>query len=178
MKQMILTLLLVVVTMTAAGQETKRDSVNQRFFDAKVRELVYRLQITDEQKAKFVPVYRNYNDEMRAAWGGGQFKGKKGNKKDGKKADKREQAQKATSAEVAKNEKLKIERQQRVQNVQMKYIDEFAKILDAKQMKRFFEVENKIQKKLMERRAKTNGRFGKKMGARHGKSFEKKQKKD
>ncbi len=177
MKQVILSLLLFVVTMSAAGQETKKDSVNQRFFDAKVRELVYRLKITDEQKAKFVPIYRNYNQEMRAAWGG-QFKGKKGDRKIGEKADKRERATKATSADVAKNEKLKIERQQRVQNVQMKYIDEFAKILDARQMKRFFEVENKIQKKLMDRKAKPRGHFGKDKGFKNGKRVGNKEKKD
>ena len=159
MKQMILTMLLVMATLTATAQDAKKDSINEQFFNAKVRELVYRLNITDEQKSKFVPLYRNYNQEMRVAWGmpqKGKKDGKKMERKEGKKADMKQHE--ASSADVAKAEKSKIERQQRVQNVQMKYIDEFAKVLDAKQMKRFFEVENKIQKKLMERRMHPKGK--------------------
>ena len=68
MKQMILTMVLLLSILSVSAQNTKNDSIQEKFFNAKVRELVYRLNITDEQKAKFVPIYRRYNEEMRTLW--------------------------------------------------------------------------------------------------------------
>ncbi len=45
------------------------DDVNNRFFDAKIREFVYRLELTDNQRDAFIPIYKRYSDEMRAAVG-------------------------------------------------------------------------------------------------------------
>jgi len=150
MKQIIFSALLLLTSLSVAAQNAKNDSINEKFFNAKVRELTYRLDIKDDQKAKFVSVYRRYNDEMRAAWGGPRMK--KGTKKTD--AQKKDAQRKRTSADVAAAQKRKIELQQKAQNVQMKYLDEFAKVLDAKQMSKFYEVESKIQKKLMERKHK------------------------
>ena len=152
MKQMILAMVLLFSTLSAAAQNVKNDSIQEKFFNAKVRELVYRLHITDEQKAKFVPVYRRYNDEMRAAWG---VRAKKGNAKTDKEKNKQR-----TSADVAAAKKKQIERQQKVQNVQMKYLDEFAKVLNAQQLNRFFDVEKKIQSKAMQRKIHKRGKMG------------------
>ena len=125
---------LVATFMTATAQEKKED-VNERMFNAKVRELVYRLNITDEQKTKFVPIYRRYNDEMKAAWG-----------------KKQKPEQPKTSEEAATMAKRKMERQQRAQAIRIKYIDELAKVLDPKQVNRFFDVESQIQRKTMMRK--------------------------
>lgn len=167
MKQLLISMLLCLTTLTAAAQATTQGNMEEKVFDAKVRELVYRLHITDEQKAKFVPIYRRYNDEMRATWGEHPKgpKGKKGDKKDGKgqKDVKPQKPQKpATGKEAAELQKRKMERQQRAQAVRMKYIDELGTVLDADQVSRFFEVESKIQKKLMERKHTPKGKHGKK----------------
>ncbi len=184
MKQMIFSALLLFVSLSVAAQNAQNDSINEKFFNAKVRELTYRLDIKDEQKKDFVAVYRRYNDDMRAVWGGPRLKkgDKKANfqKKDDKKTDaqKKEMRQKRTSADVAAAQKRKMELQQKAQEVQMKYLDEFAKVLDAKQMSKFYEVESKIQKKLMERKHKVQKT---KMRKTEGKRFDGKrrsQKKD
>lgn len=153
MKQMILSALLLLVSLSSAAQNAKNDSIQEKFFKAKVRELVYRLDITDAQKPQFVAVYRRYNDEMRAAWGTPRPPKKKETTQE---ADKKKQDKPRTSTDVANAQKRKIERLQRAQNVQMKYLDELAKVLDAKQLSKFYEVEGKIQKKLMERKKSAN----------------------
>lgn len=165
MKQMILAMVLLFSTLSATAQNAKNDSIQQKFFNAKVRELVYRLDITDEQKAKFVSIYRRYNDEMRSLWSSARMK--KTNQKPGeKKGDKKEAQQQKpqpkvrTSAEVAAAKKKMIELQQKAQNIEMKYLDEFAKVLDGRQLNRFFDVEKKIQKKLMERKMHPKGKPG------------------
>lgn len=132
MKRMLIPILLCLSSMTAICQE-KADDVNNRFFDAKIREFVYRLELNDTQRDAFIPIYKCYNDEMRAAVGD--------MKKDRKPAE--------TSEEAAARAKEHIERQQRAQDVRLKYVDEFAKVLSPSQLNRLFEVENQIQRKLM-----------------------------
>ena len=136
MKKMIMTMLLVIVAITAGAQEKKNENFAERMFEAKVREMTYRLELTDAQKEKFVPIYRQYNNEMRAAWG-----------------ERRKPGKPANEQESLAATKAKMERQQRAQAVRIKYVDEFAKVLDAKQVKRFFEVENNMQKKMRQRKA-------------------------
>ena len=136
MKKMMMTMLLVIVAITAGAQEKKNENFAERMFEAKVREMTYRLELTDAQKEKFVPIYRQYNNEMRAIWG-----------------ERRKPGKPANEQESLAATKAKMERQQRAQAVRIKYVDEFAKVLDAKQVKRFFEVENNMQKKMMQRKA-------------------------
>lgn len=184
MKQMILAIVLLLSTLSVSAQNTKNDSIQEKFFNAKVRELVYRLNITDEQKTKFVPIYRRYNEEMRALWHNARMKmcPKPGDKKEAceKKDFKKEakqhkhQPQIGTSAEVAAAKKKQIELQQKAQNIEMKYLDEFAKVLDGHQLNRFFDVEKRIQKKLMERKMhpkgkalQHNGKMGKRPQDKH-----------
>ena len=47
-----------------------------------------------------------------------------------------------------------MEMQQRAQGIRMKYIDEFATVLNAHQVEKFYEVESAIQQKLKERKEK------------------------
>ena len=133
MRQYIITLLLMQFTASASAQNTQK--LNERYFQAKVRELTMRLDMSDSQKEKFVPIYRRYSEEMRATVG--EYK---------------KPAKPLTNEERLALTKRKMERQQQAQSIRMKYVDEFATILSADQVSRFFEVENEIQRKLMQRR--------------------------
>ena len=123
--------------------------MNQRYFDAKIREFVYRLHLTDQQKEQFIPIYKRYIDEMRATVG---------------EREKRTTPP-ATAEEAAALEKTRIERQQAAQAIRMKYVDEFATVLDPDQLSRLYQVESQIQRKLMSRK---NG-HGSGKGHGHGK---------
>lgn len=127
-------MLLFVVSTAAMAQSPKGKEVNERLFDARVSELVYRLKMTDEQKTRFVPIYRRYSEEMVAAWG-----------------DHRKPATPTTSEEAAELAKRRMERQQRAQAIRIKYIDEFAKVLDTRQVRILYAVESQIQQKLKTR---------------------------
>ncbi|MDE7085112.1 MAG: hypothetical protein K2O48_00270, partial [Prevotella sp.] len=65
MKHIIMSIVLMLVALTATAQDNQRAALNEKYFNAKVSELVYRLDMSDEQKAKFVPIYRRYTEEMR-----------------------------------------------------------------------------------------------------------------
>lgn len=132
MKRMLIPIILCLSSLTAICQE-KADDVNKRFFEAKIREFVYRLELTDSQRDAFIPIYKRYSDEMRAAVGE--------RKQDREKA--------ATSEEAAARAKEHIERQQKAQSVRLEYVDEFASVLNPSQLGRLFEVENQIQRKLL-----------------------------
>ena len=132
MKRILIPILLCLSSLTAICQE-KADDVNGRFFEAKIREFVYRLELTDSQRDAFIPIYKRYSDEMRAAVG----------------ERRQDRGKAATSEEAAARAKEHIERQQRAQSVRLKYVDEFASVLSPSQLGRLFEVENQIQRKLM-----------------------------
>lgn len=128
-------MLILLASVVAFGQDKKED-VNNRFFDVKIREFVYHLELSDEQKAKFVPIYQRYDDEMRAAMAE--------HLKPVKKA--------ANKEEAASLAKARLERKQKTLALKIKYVDEFASVLEPKQLDRLFDVESKIQKKLKERK--------------------------
>ena len=134
MKRFLISLLIGLSALTAFGQE-KSDAVNQRYFEAKIRELVYHLNLTDGQKEAFIPIYRRYNDEMRAVVG----------------ERKMPESRPGTSEEAAAVAKARIERQRQAQSIRMKYVDEFATVLEPDQLNRLYEVEGQIQRKLMNR---------------------------
>jgi len=163
MKKIVFAVMLMFVALTATAQDKKGEALNEKYFNAKVSELVYRLDMSDEQKEKFIPIYRRYNDEMHAVMGP-RMKNKGEWKKDGEKKDgeAKEPKQKLTEEEKLARTKQRMETQQKVQNIRLKYMDEFCKVLDAAQMNKFYEVEKKIQKKLLDRRmhpkAKKNDR--------------------
>jgi len=156
MKKILFAVMLMCVALTATAQDKKGESLNEKYFDAKVSELVYRLDMTSEQKEKFVPIYRRYNDELHAVMGPHMKKKgewKKGDKKVEKKDGEAQQPkQKLTEEQKLARTKQRMEMQQKVQNIKLKYMDEFCKVLDAGQMNKFYDVERKIQKKLQDRR--------------------------
>ena len=156
MKQLMMTMLLAIVAMTATAQDKKGDEIHEKFFDARVRELVYRLDMTDDQKAKFTPIYKRYCEEMRGLMG---MKGMKGMKemKEMKEKQKGEKKQLTDEEKLARIKK-RMERQQQAQAIRLKYLDEFATVLSAHQVNKFFDVEGKMQKKLMERKMHHKGK--------------------
>lgn len=127
-----------MATIIASAQNVQK--INERYFQAKVSELALRLEMTDSQKTKFIPVYRRYSEEMRLTVGVKQRPSKS-----------------LTDEERLELTKRKMQRQQQAQAIRIKYIDEFSRFLSASQVSRFFEVESEIQKKLMERRNRTHG---------------------
>lgn len=134
MKRFTLAILLCLASVAAMAQHAT--TFNQRLFDAKMAEMAYRLKLTDKQVADFRPVYEQYNKDMIAAWG-----------------VPRTQPQPKTSSDASAQIKKRMERQQRAQEVRIRYTDRFATILNAEQMQQFFKVENGIQKRLHERKA-------------------------
>jgi hypothetical protein len=153
-----MTMLLAIVAMTATAQDKKGDEIHEKFFDARVRELVYRLDMTDDQKAKFTPIYKRYCEEMR-----GLMCPAMKHKKDMKGMKEMKEKQKGERKQLTDEEKLarikkRMERQQQAQAIRLKYLDEFATVLSAHQVNKFFDVEGKMQKKLMERKMHHKGK--------------------
>ena len=130
-------MVLVLLGLTATANEDSNGSLNERLYQAKVRELVYRLHITADQQKKFEPIYRSYCEEMSALW-----------------ASRKRPIKPSTSGDAAAMAKRKMEMQQQAQGIRMKYIDKLATVLNAEQVGRFFEVESIIQKKLKEKHDK------------------------
>lgn len=127
--------------------ERNREEVNQQLFEAKCTEMCCRLKLTDDQKAKFVPLYKEYDTKIRQVWHKYRVA-----KKD------------ATSAE---KEKMHIKRQQKVQEVRLKYIDDFSKILTEEQFSQFLRIEKEMQNRVMLRK---NARGGKRPRPAHDKN--------
>lgn len=140
MRKILIITIMALVGFSAAAQQNANGKLNERFYRAKLNELVYRLHITTDQQKKFEPIYRDYCEEMTALW-----------------AERKKPIKPNTSGDAAAIAKRKIEMQQRAQGIRMKYIDKFATVLNAKQIDRFYEVESNIQKKLKERRDQAQG---------------------
>lgn len=141
MKKLIIIFLLMPLAIFSMAQEAGNNaSLNERYYQAKVRELVYRLNITSQQQKKFEPIYRRYCEEMNALW-----------------ASRKQPIPPTSSSTAAAIEKRKMEMQQRAQGIRMKYIDEFATVLNAHQVEKFYEVESAIQQKLKERKERARG---------------------
>lgn len=133
----IMIILLLMTSVIASAQDAQK--INERYFQAKVSELALRLEMTDSQKSKFIPIYRRYSEEMRATVG-----------------VKQRPTKALTDKERLELTKRKMQRQQQAQAIRLRYIDKFATFLSAGQVSRLFEVESEIQRKLMQRRQQNN----------------------
>ena len=140
MKRLMIFMIVALVGITVVANEGKNTSINERFYQAKLRELTYRLHITPKQQKKFEPIYRSYCEEMTALW-----------------AERKKPLPPSNSPAAAEIEKRKMEMQQRAQGIRMKYIDKFATVLNAQQVEKFYEVESAIQQKLKERKERARG---------------------
>lgn len=139
-RKILLILLLALISLSMQARGSSGTSLNERLYQAKVRELVYRLHITPEQQSKFEPVYRRYCEEMSALW-----------------AERKRPIPPSSSSDAVAIERRKIELQQRAQGIRMKYLDQLATVLNDSQLARFFDVESIIQQKLKQRKEKARG---------------------
>ena len=154
MKKIFLTLIVGLSALSAFAQEPQQEvDLKQRYFDAKIHEFVYLLNLTDQQRDAFIPVYKRYDDEMHAA-----------------SADKKRRGPRpATSEEAAAFVKDRIASQQAAQAIRLKYVDEFAAVLAPEQLCRLYDVEGQIQHKLKARKNEGKPGQGPMPGGRPGK---------
>ena len=129
-------ILMIASAFSLGAQDKNPENIKEKFFDAKIREFVYQLELTDAQKADFVPLYKRYDDEVSAAIVKPQHS-----------KDKKEM----TSEDAATIVKARLANQQKTLTIREKYVDEFAKVLEPRQLMRLFNVENQIQNKLKSR---------------------------
>lgn len=136
MKRVFATLVLGIAALTAFAQNEPDEQMKQQFFDAKIREIAYHLQLTDQQKADFTPIYQKYSDEMHEVVG----------------RPEKPTERPANADEAVAHIKSRLEHQQKALSVRLKYVDEFAKILEPRQLNKLYDVEDQIQKKLRDRK--------------------------
>lgn len=142
MKRLFTTLVLALAALAAFAQNETDEQTKQKFFDVKVRVMASELRLTEQQQADFTPVYQKYSDEMHAAIGHLE-----------KPAGRPEKTEEAPSDEdVAKWVKTRLENQQKGLSIRLKYVDEFAKVLEPRQLRRLYDVEDQIQKALRDRK--------------------------
>lgn len=64
MKQFLITLLLLITATAASAQKKDDENFAKRLFEARLAEVCLRLNLTDDQKSKFAPIYEQYCNEM------------------------------------------------------------------------------------------------------------------
>lgn len=138
MKKIMIMAIMLVAAVTAVAQDKNGEDMENRLFDAKLREMVYRLKLTDDQKAKFEPLYRDYDAQMRQT----------ATPRDYKKDKKRAQDDNVTVEQEAAKIKERLTGQKKAVDIRLTFVDKFATVLDAKQLRQFFQVEKKMQEKL------------------------------
>lgn len=139
----------------AEDKAAKKAFMEEKMLNAKLNDLHHALHLSADQEAKFDVIYKQYNVEMKGTFG----------KRDGKKNQ-------ADDIEAVKKQiKDRLDNAKNAIDIQKKYIDEFATVLNANQLRDFPKVEKKLQKKLLDRKlkkrdGKRGGPEGK--GKRHG----------
>lgn len=146
-------ILLIAAAFSAQAQE--KTEVNEKFFEAQIREYVYQLELSDEQKAAFIPVFKRYSEALKATF---TKPAAPAEKTVGEKPAKGERPH-LTKEQAAARLKARIERQQKAQAVRLQFVDEFAQVLEPRQLMRIFEVEKDIQHKVKARQGGHGGQF-------------------
>ncbi len=138
-KNLIIILLLVLsaLPVLAQGRGAAR-SFNERLFDAKVEQIAQTLHMSEDKKARFVPIYREYSMEMIAAWNSLQ-------------------AARGTDTDQARFE---ASRREKSLAIRQKYVSRFATVLTQDEIRLFFKVENEIQRRLKQRKQEAQGSAG------------------
>ena len=135
-RHLICLLSLFTLTLSASAQSEGKSNLNQRLFEAKVSDLAKRMRLTDQQVADFKPIYAQYSKEMRATLA----------------KPKSHKHPNLTTAEAAEQLKQRLTRQRNAQEVRIKYVDEFAKVLEPAQLFVLYMCEDHIQAKILKRR--------------------------
>ena len=148
--RLLLFILSLLLAIPMAAQRPHNGNVQARFFEAKASEMCAKLLLSPEQKEKFLPIYKAYDEEMRAVW---------------------------TKYRVGKNctdsmerTKMRLTRQAKSQELRLKYVDKFSKVLTAKQVEKFYKTENDIQQRAKHRKEqRKDGNAGRLHGNRQPK---------
>ncbi len=147
----------VTVAFNVAAKDIKTEGdeqTRQQFFEAKVEKMTKKLQLSDEQKTQFLPLYKEYNQAMREVMPAMR--------------EKQEPTDDVNTE--ATRIKQRLENQKKAIDVQIKYVDRFAKILNAKQLHQFLSIERNIHDQIDKRRngeGRGKGRPGFGQGRRH-----------
>ena len=130
--RLLLFILSLLLAIPMAAQRPHNGNVQARFFEAKASEMCAKLLLSPEQKEKFLPIYKAYDEEMRAVW---------------------------TKYRVDKNctdsmerTKMRLTRQAKSQELRLKYVYKFSKVLTAEQVEKFYKTENDIQQRAKHRK--------------------------
>lgn len=167
-------MLMLLSASIAMAQKPGNKDFGQRLFEARLAEVCLRLDLQDEVKKKFAPIYEQYCNEMQALrpkpmqQNKPKMKHEEGDKQKGHgmphpKGDRdKPHTQKTdmTDAQKVKGIKDRMEAQHRAQEVRLAYLEKFSAILSDNQLVKFYEVEDDIQRKLHER-ANMGGHPGK-----------------
>lgn len=179
MKKLFLSMLLLITATLANAQQRDDENFSQRLFEARLAEVCLHLNLSDEQKTKFAPIYEQYCNEMRELKtqpGPGAGKPRRPGMrpdgphhrpdKPGMRPDKHEKhpggprmhpdnqqdKEQISDAERVKQMKKYMEKQKKAQDIRIAYTEKFATVLSDKQLVKFYEIESDIQEK-MHRRA-------------------------
>ncbi len=149
MKKLLQAILIVLVTTTAAYSQRGQNLA--RIHAAKMAYITDRLNLSTEQSGSFIPVYNQYEREIRDTRQ--SFMGKyKGTNPD--------EADDATSRQFIDDN---LDYQQAVIVIKRKYNDRFLKILSPQQLADLYKAEREFRQILMqrlkERRGERGGRF-------------------
>lgn len=129
-------LLLAIASSFAAMSQNSTSSNPAEMQIAKEKEMAMRLNLTDEQEAKFIPIYKEFARECDAV---------------NSQKDKIKQMPKSTSEEAAQRINAKLDIKKQVIDVQKKYIVKLSSVLNAKQLNEFLKTEKYIQNRLKQR---------------------------
>ena len=148
--RLLLFILSLLLAIPMAAQRPHDGNVQARFFEAKASEMCAKLLLSPEQKEKFLPIYKAYDAEMRAV---------------------------RTKYRVDRNctdsmerTKMRLTRQAKSQELRLKYVDKFSKVLTAEQVEKFYKTENDIQQRAKHRKEqRKDGNAGRQHGNRQPK---------
>lgn len=131
-------------------QDSDEQQTRQKFLEAKVEHMTKKLQLSDEQKTQFVPLYKEYNQAMREVMPA---------------MNERQEPTDDVKTE-ANRIKQRLEGHKKAIDVQIKYVDRFANVLTAKQLHQFLKIERTIHNKVGKHR--NDGQRGKGFGKGKG----------
>lgn len=160
-----LLILMLVFSSAAQAQKPGGKEFEQRLYEARLAEVCLRLELTDETKERFAPVYEQYCNDLHAlrpksmpqkppkmkAGEEGRQKGPGMPRHKGGMGKPSKNKPDMTDAEKLKGIKGRMEAQQRAQEIRLTYMEKFSTILTDNQLVKFYEVEEDIQRKLHER---------------------------
>lgn len=162
MKKIILLFLLLSAFGKTFAQERGTRDFDKRLFQARLAEVCYRLNLSDEVKEKFAPIYEQYCSELHALSpksaqpkmhspeAGKPKRPDMPSSKGGKALPPKHKSER-NDAERVKDIKHRLEAQHLMQELRLSYLEKFGEVLTDKQLVAFYEVEEDIQRKLHQR---------------------------